>query len=690
MNRPNQQGQLIGCITAVASIFVSCCAYAAEDPIELAPIEVIGRADDMAGIAGSATEGLVGRKQVLSRPLSRTGEALETVPGVIATQHSGSGKANQYFLRGFNLDHGTDLATFVAGMPVNLPTHAHGQGYTDLSFMIPELIEGINYRKGPYYASVGDFSAAGSAHIEYVGKLDRGLAQFTAGSFGFYRGLLAGSQAMARGQVLGAFEVLQYDGPWRNDEDARRYNGVLRYSQGDKQNGVNLTAMAYHGDWNSTDQIPRRAIASGALSRFGAVDPSDGGESHRYSISGEWRRGSKSSTSQVGAYFIDYSLNLFSNFTYFLDDPVNGDQFEQEDRRQIYGFQAQHTFFSRPWGMTMENEVGLQLRFDDIGRVGLFHTVRRQRIGVTRSDQVGQLSVSPYFENRTQWLAKFRTVFGLRGDYYHFNVDAGDPRNAGTTADGLASPKLALIFGPWAQTEFYVNLGYGFHSNDARGATITRDPKTGVPVNAVEPLVRAKGVDLGLRTNLIPKLNSSVSFWLLDLDSELLFIGDAGTTEASRPSRRYGVEWANYYTPIPWLVVDADFAFSHARFRDDDSSGDRIPGAISMAITAGITVPDYHGFFGSLRVRHFGSRPLIEDNSVRSKATTLVNLEIGRRFAKGVRMSVGVFNLLDSRASDIDYFYTSRLAGEAADGVADIHTHPVEPRAFRGTISLSF
>jgi hypothetical protein len=381
---------------------------------------------------------------------------------------------------------------------------------------------------------------------------------------------------------------------------------------------------------------------------------------------------------------------FFSNFTYFLDDPVNGDQFEQEDRRQVYGFRAQHTFFSRPWGLAMENELGLQLRYDDIGRVGLFNTVRRQRIGVTRQDQVGQLSVSPYFENRTQWLSKFRTVFGLRGDYYHFDVDAGDRRNAGTVADGLVSPKLALIFGPWAETEFYVNLGYGFHSNDARGVTITRDPKTGDPVSPVDPLVRAKGVDLGVRTRAIPKLNSSLSFWLLDLDSELLFIGDAGTTEASRPSRRYGVEWANYYTPAPWIVLDADFAFSHARFTDKDPAGDRIPGTISAAIAAGITIQDLKGYFGSLRVRHFGSRPLIEDNSVRSNSTTLMNLEIGRRFGKDLQISLGVFNLLDSRASDIDYFYTSRLRGEPAAGVDDIHTHPVEPRAFRGTISLRF
>ena len=676
------------CLSALG--LVPWPAAQGDEPVQLPPIEVIERYDSLIGIGDSATEGRVGPEQIESRPLLRPGEVLETVPGVIITQHSGAGKANQFFLRGFNLDHGTDFATSVAGIPVNFPTHGHGQGYTDLNFVIPEIIGGIDYRKGPYFADEGDFSAAGAAHIDYTDALPHNLVQFTGGSYDYYRGLLAGSTALAAGQVLGAFEVFDNDGPWDQPDEYRRYNGVLRYSRGDALNGFNLTAMGYGGDWNATDQVPRRAVDSGLIGRFGALDESDGGHTHRYSASGEWRRSTADSATHVHGYFLDYGLNLFSNFTFFLDDPVNGDQFEQEDRRQVYGLSGHHSWFPTWGGLDIENTVGLQIRYDDIGSVGLFNTRERRRLSTTRKDQVNQVSVSPYVQNRTRWHPKFRTVAGLRGDYYDFDVDSDDPRNSGTANDGLASPKLSLIFGPWFDTEYYINLGYGFHSNDGRGATTTVDPKSGDPVEPVDPLVRAEGFDVGARTALVPDLDSTLSFWLLDLDSELLFIGDAGTTEASRPSRRYGVEWTNYYRPLPWLTFDADFSFSKARFSDDDPAGDHIPGAVETVIAAGVTIDDLKGFFGGLRVRYFGPRPLIEDDSARSSSTTLLNADIGYKLRDDLHLGVEIFNLLDSEDSDIEYFYASRLAGEPAAGVDDIHFHPVEPRSARVTMSLSF
>jgi hypothetical protein len=662
----------------------------ADEPVQLETIEVIERSDTLIGIGDSATEGTVGPRQLEARPLLRPGEALETVPGVIITQHSGAGKANQFFLRGFNLDHGTDFATSVAGMPVNFPTHGHSQGYTDLNFLIPELISRIDYRKGPYYADEGDFSAAGAAHIDYAETLESNLAEFTAGSYDYYRGLLAGSTVLGTGQLLGAFEVFDNDGPWDRSDDYRRYNGVLRFSQGDRLNGFNLTAMGYGGDWNATDQIPRRAVDSGLIGRFGTLDTSDGGETYRLSLSGEWRRSDQDYATHLHGYFIDYALNLFSNFTFFLDDPVNGDQFEQEDDRQVYGVHAHHTWFGSWGGLEMENTVGFQLRYDDIGSVGLFKTRERQRLATIRQDSVDQVSVSPYLQNRTQWLPKFRTVAGLRSDVYHFDVDSSNPANSGTEIDGLASPKLSLIFGPWFGTEYYINLGFGFHSNDGRGTTVTVDPKTREPVEKVDPLVRAKGFDVGLRTGVIPEFQSTLSFWLLDLDSELLFIGDAGTTEASRPSRRFGVEWTNYYKPWPWLIVDADFSFSKARFKDDDSLGDHIPGAIETVIAAGATVDDIKGWFGGIRVRYFGSRPLIEDNTVRSDPTLLVNAGIGYKLGKRWRTGLEVLNLLDAEDSDIEYFYPSRLPGEPLEGVEDIHFHPVEPLSVRLSLTAYF
>ncbi len=665
-------------------------AARADEPIQLPTMVVTERYDTLIGIGDSAAEGTVGREQIESRPILRPGEVLETVPGVIVTQHSGAGKANQFFLRGFNLDHGTDFATSVAGIPVNFPTHGHGQGYSDLNFLIPEIIESVDFRKGPYYADEGDFSAAGSADIAYATTLPHELVQFTAGSYGYYRGLVAGSSELAAGQVLGAFEIYDNDGPWDHPDDYRRYNGILRYGRGDALNGFELTAMGYGGAWNATDQIPDRAVRSGLVGRFGAVDESDGGHTHRYSASGEWRRGSAETATHVHGYFLDYGLNLFSNFTFLLDDPQNGDQFEQEDRRQVYGLQSHHSWFPTWGGLDIENTVGLEIRYDDIGSVGLFDTRARRRLSTTRKDGVDQVSVSPYLQNRTRWHPKFRTVAGLRGDFYHFDIDSSDPRNSGSASDGLASPKLSLIFGPFLDTEYYVNLGYGFHSNDGRGSTITVDPKSGETVQPVDPLVRAEGFDVGLRTALVPDVDSTLSFWLLDLDSELLFIGDAGTTEASRPSRRYGVEWTNYYRPLPWLTFDADFSFSHARFTDDDPVGDHIPGAIETVIAAGVAIDDLQGFFGGLRVRYFAPRPLIEDDSVRSASTTLVNADIGYKLHDGLRLGVEVFNLLDTEASDIEYFYASRLSGEPAQGVEDIHFHPVEPRSVRVTLDLSF
>jgi len=658
----------------------------------LNPVDVVGSAENenLVGTADSSTEGTVTPKQVEDRPVLRTGEVLETVPGVVISQHSGEGKANQYYLRGFNLDHGTDLSTTVAGMPVNMPTHAHGQGYSDLNFMIPELVSGVQYRKGPYYADAGDFSAAGAVNMDYSLVLKQGIAELTLGSFAYRRALVAASPALAGGHLLYALEVFHNDGPWEHPDNYRKINGVLRYSRGDQQNGFSITAMAYNGKWNSTDQVAQRALNSGLISRFGSLDPSDGGLSHRYSLSAEWQRTAENSITKANAYLFDYALNLFSNFTYFLDDPVNGDQFEQADKRVVSGLRVSQEWLGKLADHEMANTVGVQVRNDNIAEVALYHTRGRQILSVTSRGHVAQTSVGIYFQNRFQWMEKFRTVAGIRTDFYRWHVISDNPANSGTATDVIASPKLSLIFGPWAKTEYYINAGFGFHSNDGRGSTITVDPKTGTPVSKVDPLVQAKGAEVGARTAVIPHLQSELTFWILDIDSELLFVGDASTTEPSRPSRRYGVEWANYYTPTSWFTLDADFAFANARFRDSDPAGDRIPGSPAGIISMGASIDNLSGFLGSVRLRYFGPRPLIENNSVRSKSSTLVNARIGYEFYKNWRVTLDVFNLFDSKVSDIDYFYTSRLPGEPAAGVDDIHTHPEDPREARLTLTATF
>ena len=659
----------------------------------LEPVEVVDSAENLIGSADSSTEGTVTPKQLETRPILRTGELLETVPGLLISQHSGEGKANQYYLRGFNLDHGTDIAITVDGMPVNMPTHAHGQGYCDLSFLIPELISGVQYRKGPYYAEEGDFSAAGAVHMNYMNSLRRNIALATVGTDGYERLLAAASNKLFKGNLLYALELSHNNGPWDNPDNYRKINGVLRYSQNSGQNDFDVTAMAYYGKWNATNQDADRAIAEGLISRFGTLDPSDQGNSYRYSLSSNWQHTAGDSITKVTGYVISYGMDLYNDFTYFLDNPAQGDQFHQEDTRIVTGLKASQTWLGKLAGHDMDNTIGLQIRNDNIPSVSLYNTQATNLIATVVHDHVAQTSIGFYYQNSFKWLEKFRTVAGIRGDYYHWDVNANIPQNSGHADAFLASPKLSMIFGPWEKTEFFINGGYGFHSNDGRGATETVDPASLQPVSKVTPLVKAYGAEAGTRTAIIPHLQNELTFWFINIGSELTFDGDHGVTSPSYPSRRYGVEWANFYTPVPWFTLDADFAYSYARFKDDPF-GSRIPGSPEGVISAGATIDDIHGFFGSLRLRYFGARPLIDDNSVRSSPSTILNGRIGYKFHDkpfaGWRLFLDVFNILDAKTSNIDYYYPSRLPGEPPGGVNDIHTHQEEPVEARVTLEMKF
>ncbi|MFN8057919.1 MAG: TonB-dependent receptor [Vicinamibacterales bacterium] len=647
-------------------------------------------AGNLVGIALSASQGAVTPAQLEARPMARAGEVLETVPGVIISQHSGEGKANQYYLRGFNLDHGTDFATTVAGVPVNLPTHGHGHGYSDLNFLIPELVSGVQFAKGPYFADQGDFATAGSANINYTNVLDRPIVKIDGGGQGWARTLTAGSHRAGQGHVLYAFDVSRSNGPWEQPDDFRKLNGVVRYSRGNRIDGFALTAMGYGASWNSTDQVPLRAIDAGVVGRFGAIDQTDGGTTHRYSLSADWQHATASSVARATAYGVKYDLRLFSNFTYFLDDPERGDQFEQADERFVSGMKASYKRLGSWRGRSVEQTAGLQLRRDDIATVGLYHTAARERLGTVRDDAVTQTSGGVYYQAQMAWASKVRVLGGLRADLYHFDVRASLARNSGTNTAGLVSPKGGVVFGPWKATEVYANAGHGFHSNDARGATIRVDPQSGEAVDRVTPLARAIGAEVGIRTVAVPHMQSTFTLWTLDLASELVFVGDAGTTEASRPSRRTGIEWTNYVRPASWLTLDADVAVSRARFTDPNPVGSRIPGSVRTVVSAGAALDGAHRVFGSVRLRYFGPRALTEDDAVRSKATATANLQVGCRVAPRTKLVVDVFNLTNARESDIDYFYTSRLPGEPASGVDDVHLHPAVPRVARISLSYSF
>jgi len=679
---------------------LSCCLFAAsvsaQQAIELAGVEVRAKAENLEGIAAASSEGVVSSQRLAAMPIQRPGEALEMVPGLIVTQHAGDGKANQYFLRGFNLDHGTDFATHVGGVPVNMPTHAHGQGYTDLNFLIPELVDRISYRKGPYYAEEGDFSLAGAAHIDYVRKIDGTLAEVTLGERGYARSLLAGSPALGNGRLLYGLELFHNDGPWDVTENYRKLNGILRYSQGTRYDGWSVTGMGYKSDWTSTDQIAQRAIDGGMVDRYGSLDPTTGGKTFRYSLSGEWATRGENSQSQASVWWLRSGLDLWSNFQYCLNDYAasgncdTGDQFKQGERRQAGGFTLSQTIYDRWGGLDVANSFGLQSRIDQLSPVGLYNTSRRDTWNTVREDKVTQRSIGLWAQNEVRWTPWFRSIQGLRGDAYDFSVDSSLDANSGKAGARMATPKLSLVFGPWQRSEIYLNYGHGFHSNDARGTTIRVDPGDGAtPVDRVKPLVRTKGYEIGLRSEILDGWQSTLALWQLDAASELLFVGDAGSTEPSRPSRRYGLEWTNLYVLADWLAVDADLAWSHARFRDDDPAGNHIPGAVAATANLGLSVDHLGPWFAALRLRYVGPRPLVEDNSVRSQASALTNLRLGYRLDQRTRLVLDVFNLFDRKLNDIEYWYESRLPGEASN-VFDRHVHPAEPRMFRVTFSHRF
>ena len=653
----------------------------------LQTVVVIGRQRNLVGEAISASEGEIGPEEIAARPMVRTGDLMEFVPGLVATQHSGSGKANQYFLRGFNLDHGTDFSTSVDAMPVNMRTQGHGQGYTDLNFLIPETLQSLSYRKGTYYADVGDFSSAGSAKFSIADRLPEGLAELTVGRFGYGRSVVMDSFNAGGGDLLLAGELQTYDGPWTDiNEDVRKKNFLARYSKDVGGGLAHVTFMGYDNQWNSPDQIPDRAVRAGLISEYGSIDTTLGGKSSRYSVSGGWQGAAMGGDFNANAYVIDYDFNLWSNFTYFLDDPVRGDQFEQVDQRRIYGFDV-----SQQWGDRDGSRwrVGTQGRYDDIGQVGLFRTERRVRNAAIRDDSVNEDSIGLYVANETRWSDTVRSYVGVRYDRYRFDVQAIEAENSGSTSDSTPSTKASLIWHPTDPLEFYLSWGQGFHSNDARGTTLRVDPVTGAPADKVDPLVDSVGSELGTRLHFSDRLNATLAIWQLSLDSELLFVGDAGNTEASRPSHREGAELGLYWYPSDRITAELETSYTRSNFRDRDSAGDHIPGAIPFVASASVQMDFDAGWYATARVRHFGPYPLIEDNSVKSDGSTVLNFRVGKRWQQ-FGVSLDLLNALDSRDHDIDYFYASRLAGEPEDGIEDNHYHPLEPRSVRLTARWNF
>src|SRR5271156_956410 len=541
-------------------------------------VNVQGREDSLIGIAESATQGTVGATEIEDRPILRSGEILEALPGLIITQHAGGGKANQYFLRGFNLDHGTDIAIFLDDMPLNLPSHAHGEGYSDMNTVITEFVERVDAEKGPYYADVGDYGSAGNAHVVFFNTLPQNFFQVDGGMYQFARCVFGVSRKLGRGNLMYGAEAYHDGGPWVYPDNYYKFNGLVTYSRGTEASGFSITTRAYDGArWNSSDQLPYTALP--VVGFFGALNPTDGGRSQRYSLQGEWHHKGADSQTTLMAYGFYYDLNLFSDFTYYLVDPYKGDQFEQQDRRWVAGFDIRHTIFGHVFGRKTETTFGMQLRNDWIHN-GLFRTVDRMRTSKTyyaanyldepsSLDQVAVLPadtdlnkftetiVSPWVTSKIKWASKFRSIVALRGDdgkgviasftnpanpnYPNDSYPANyNPNTRQSINKFLPSPKASLIFGPWANTELYAQGGASYHTNDVRGSTQLYEPVSpAYPYyNTLNPikipfLVQTKGAEVGVRTSAVPNLRSTFSLWYLHSNSELLQDGDTGGTTPS-------------------------------------------------------------------------------------------------------------------------------------------------------------
>jgi hypothetical protein len=667
----------ISFVLAVFSFGFSSSVFAQEAQTESeADIVVYGRSIEQIGVATTGSEGVVGYADFEDRPISRVGELAENIPGLVATQHSGSGKANQYFLRGFNLDHGTDLSGFVDGAPVNMRSHGHGQGYLDFNFLIPEMVERIDYTKGPYHADEGDFSSAGTMRYTTKTKLKRPIVEVTAGEFGYWRGLLADSSEFGQGTILGAMEATASEGPWILGEQQRKFNGLLKYST----TNWSLGLSAYTNNWVSTDQVPSRAIASGLIPRNGFIDPNLGGRGGRVALTFNGNFGDTA----ISAFAIGSRLRLTSNFTYFLDDPQNGDQFRQIDRRDVFGGALEHEWKTGALSL----RVGADARWDRIGKIGLYDTLNGAVLGTIREDRVDEYSGGIFGEVKITLLPNLRLVAGLRSDAIGYHVRSDLSVNSGKGSAGIVSPKVTLVWTAVEGLEYYANFGEGFHSNDVRGVVITLDPGTGYPVDRVPVFAKSRGAELGTRIER-GDFNASLVFYWLSLDSELVFVGDAGTTEPNDASRRYGMELALFWRPIPGVTIDGAAAWTNARFKGVAAGHNFIPGATPFVFGGGISVKLLPTVTATIRVRHFSSAPLVEDGSRSSQATTLVNF--GAYWgSETIRVGLDVLNLFDAKDPDISYWYSSRLPGEPAEGIEDQHIHPAEPRQVRLSVRYAF
>ena len=661
----------------------------------LPEVKIIGHYDNSIGTSDAASQGIVKGSTLDDQAILRPGEALETVPGLVVTQHSGDGKANQYFLRGYNLDHGTDFSTNINGVPANMPTNAHGQGYSDVNYLIPELIDQIHYRKGPYFPSDGDFSSAGSADIRYKNQLDQSIYQLTFGSFGFRRNLLAGSIQLNQdpkkskeglipdGPVLTtALELLENNGPWTTPEGLKKINAFSRLSNGTRLNGWSMDANYYTAGWNSTDQVPLELINSGQLGRFDSMNPTDGGDTGRAIVSGEFHDLDSSGYTKISAFAEHYKLNLWSDFTFYELRPATGDQFNQFESRNILGSKVAKGFYHSLFGLDSLTEIGAQLRQDYI-HVGLLNSQARIPFATVSNDMVSQMQTGLYAQTTTAWTDCSRTIVGLRQDYINMDLTAlANPLNSGNARDQKTSPKFSWILGPWEKTELFYNYGKGFHSNDARGVIDKWDPtQPGVASSPVPALVGSIGKEVGLRTQYFEGLQSSLAIWKLNSNSEIIYSADSsiGSTTPNGASQRSGIEWNNHYIANNWLFFDADIAWTHAEYsimNDNGSTGNSIPNAVGKVAIFRGAVHDLGSWAAGVETRYIGAYPLNQDSSLIGPSAIVTNLRLQNKLSNTTTIYIDGLNIFNRQYYDVAYAQDYQVTPASPFVPEGITVHP--------------
>ena len=665
-------------------------------------VEVIGHFDTGIGTSDAASQGIVLSKTIEDQAFLRPGEVMETVPGLVVTQHSGDGKANQYFLRGYNLDHGTDFSTSIDGVQANMPTHAHGQGYSDLNYMIPELIDHIDYRKGTYFAENGDFSSAGSADVVYKRSLDQNIFDYTLGSFGYQRAVLANSLQLKPNSnlkidptlidnspiLLSAIELMHEDGPWQVKEKLEKTNAVLKLSDGSISKGWTTDFKFYNAHWNSTDQVPLELIQSGALGLFGSMNPSDGGQSSRMILSVEKHEINETGYEKLSSSFERYRLNLWSDFTFFELRPLTGDQFEQADNRDVLNTKWINGFHHSLMDHDSTTELGINLRFDDI-HLGLFNSQNRNIFATVSNEHINELMKSAWIQNMTAWNSWARTVIGLRGDEVNMQMTAFENSlNSGSASAAKVSPKFSAIFGPWRETELFFNIGKGLHSNDARGVINKIDPTTGDQATPIPALVGSFGQEIGVRSQINPNLQTSLALWKLQSDSELVYSADSGigNTSANGASIRTGLEWNNHFVANDWAFVDADLAWTHANYQnmnDNGQLGNQIPNAVGKVGILRAALHHLGPWSAGWETRYIGSYPLTQDGSQTAPAALVSNLRVNREIEKDVHLTLDVLNVFNRAYYDIAYNQDYQITPTAPVQPNGITVHPGEPRQVR-------